>query len=141
MNRSYIYRGKENSEVIAKSKPKDIGRKEIVMRCEALRVMMKGRRWVKRRIVKLFKRNPNIMGMLVKEKGVRGLRRKSSSRVRGIGRIRANSVDTRLEYREMRIFSRRGVKTRRVWVSVEPLPLGVRISKGARLGHKNRLGK
>ena len=122
VNRSYIYREKENSEVIAKNKPRDIGRREIVMRHEALRGIMRRRRWVRRKIERLFKRNPNIMGVFIKEKGVWGLRRKSRIRLRGVGSIRPNSMDTRLEYRELRIFSRRGVRTRRVWVSMEPLP-------------------
>ena len=121
--KNYIYRVKENSELIAMSKPKDIGKMEVVKRCKVLGGIVKGRKRIRITMERLFKRNPNIMGVLVKEKGVKGLRRKTKSRVRGIGRIRANSVDTRLEYREMRITGKRGVRTRRVWVSVEPLPL------------------
>lgn len=128
-NRSYIYRERENSEVIAKSKPRELGSKGIVMKGEALRGIMKKRRWKRKRIERLFNRNPNIMGVVVEEKGVRGLRRKSRKRIRGLGRIRANSMDTRLNYKEVKIFSRRGVRTRRIWVSEEPLPL---IGRGER---------
>ena len=122
-NRIYIYRESENSEVIAKSRPKEIGRREIVMRWEALKGIRKGRKWKRRKVERLFKRNPNLRGVVLKEKGVRGLRRKSISRVRGLGRIRGNSEDTRLEYRDMKIFGKRGVRSRRIWVSEEPLPL------------------
>ena len=41
MNLSYIYREGENSEIIAKSKPREIGRKGIVKRWEVVRKMMR----------------------------------------------------------------------------------------------------
>lgn len=125
--RNYIYREGENSEIVAKSKPREIGRKEIVMRWEVIRRIRRGRRWKRMRIERKLKRNKEIMGMFYEEKGVR--RRRSRKIGRGMGRKRENSADTRLEYREMRLFTKRGVRTRRVWLSEEPLPIGVRMKK------------
>ena len=117
-----MYRDRENSEVIAKSKPKGIGKEETVRKLKAIRGIIKYRRRTMRRIERLCRKNPNIMGVYVLEKGVRGLRRKSKKKKRGIGRIRTNSEDTRIEYQEMQIIGERGVRTMRIWIGMEPLP-------------------
>ena len=132
--RNYIYREGENSEIIAKSKPREIGRKEIIMRWEVVKRIRRGRRWKRRRIERMLNRNKEIMGLFYEEKGVR--RRRSRKIGRGLGRKRENSMDTRLEYREMRFFTKRGVRTRRVWLSEEPLPLPIGL-KG--VGKEKRL--
>ena len=62
-----------------------------------------------------------ITGLYYKEKGV--IKRKTRKRGRGIGRKRERSNDTRIEYREMRYYTKRGLRTRRMWLSEEPLPL------------------
>lgn len=41
---SYIYREKENSEIVLKSKPRELGRKDLVLRWEVLRKLIRGRR-------------------------------------------------------------------------------------------------
>ena len=123
----YVYREGENSEIVVKSKPREIGRREIIMKWEVMRGIIRARRWKRRRIERKLKSNKEIMGIYCQVKGVRI--RKSRKRERGMGRKRANSEDTRLEYREKRLYTKRGVKTRRVWLSEEPLPIGVRRRK------------
>lgn len=71
----------------------------------------------------MLKRNEEIMGLFCEVKGIR--KRKTKKRGMSIGRKRENSEDTRLEYREVKLFTKRGVRTRRVWLSEEPLPLFV----------------
>ena len=122
--RNYIYREGESSEIVLKSKPREIGRWEIVMKWEVIRKIRRIRRWKRRKIERMFGRNGEVMGIFYEEKGV--VRRRSKKRGKGMGRKRENSMDTRLEYREMRIYSKKGVKTRRVWMSEEPLPIGIR---------------
>ena len=84
MRREYIYREKENSEILKKRKPRGIGREEIVRRWEVIRKIMRGRRWLKRKIGWLFKLNGEIMGVFYREKGIR--KRKTKRLEMGLGR-------------------------------------------------------
>ena len=110
MLRSYLYREKENSEILENRKPREIDREDIVMKWEIIRRIMRGRR--RRKIERLYKRNMEIMGLYVEEKGV--IKRKSKKRLRGLGRKRESSMDSRIEYRDLRLFTKRGVRTRRM---------------------------
>ena len=105
-------------------KPEGIGRREIVMRWEGVRGIIRGKGGVRRRIQELYERNRDIMGVYCREKGVR--RMKTQMKGKGVGRIREGSRDTRVERREIRLMTRSGLRTRRMWMSEEPLPLGER---------------
>ena len=118
-NREYVYRERENSEILVKSKPRELSRIEIVMRWEIIRKIMKGKRRIKKKIGRLYQRNFDIMGLYYEEKGV--IRRKSRSRVKGLGRKRENSIDSRIEYRDLKFFTKKGVRTRRMWLSECPV--------------------
>ena len=121
MNKEYIYRGNENINILLKNKPKDLDLKELVMKWEVIRKIMKGRRRLKRKMERLYKINIDIMGLYFEEKGV--LRRKSVKRIKGLGRKREKSKDSRINYRELRYNSKKGVITRRMWLSEESLPI------------------
>lgn len=97
-DRDYIYRERENGEILVKSKPRELSRFEIVMKWEIIRRIKKGKRRLKRRIARLYKRNEEIMGLYYEEKGV--ITRKSRKRVKGLGRKSESSKDSRIEYRE-----------------------------------------
>ena len=135
-NRDYVYREKENSEILIKSKPRELSRIEIVMRWEIIRKIMKGKRRIKRKIGRLYQRNLDIMGLYYEENGV--IRRKSRNRVKGLGRKRENSIDSRIEYRDLKFYTKKGVRTRRMWLSEEPLPTRERnlLNKKVRGPHK-----
>ena len=120
-DRDYIYRERENGEILVKSKPRELSRFEIVMKWEIIRRIKKGKRRLKRRIARLYKRNEEIMGLYYEEKGV--ITRKSRKRVKGLGRKSESSKDSRIEYREWKYYSKKGVRTRRMWLSEEPLPM------------------
>lgn len=64
------------------------------------------------------------MGVFYREKGIR--KRKTKRREKGLGRKRESSKDTRVESREIRFYTKRGIRTRRMWISEEPLPIGER---------------
>ena len=96
--RYYIYREDENSEILLKSKPRELSRIELVMRWEIIRRLVKGKRRIKRRLLRLYEKNLNIIGLYYKEKGV--IRRKSRNRVKSLGRKREGSIDSRINYRE-----------------------------------------
>lgn len=124
MNKEFIYRGNENINILLKNKPKDLDLKELVMKWEVIRKIMKGRRRLKRKMERLYKLNLDIMGLYFEEKGV--LRRKSVKRIKGLGRKRENSRDSRIDYRELNYYSKKGVITRRMWLSEESLPMKIK---------------
>ena len=52
------------------------------------------------------------MGMFYEENGV--IRRKTRKRVKGLGRKREISMNSRIEYRDLIYYTKKGVRTRRM---------------------------
>ena len=121
---NYIYRRRENGEYLGSMKPKDMGREEEVLSWEALRGVLGKRRMRKRLRWRLNR--ATIRGVRVEGKGVRGRRRRSKKMERVIGSVKRKTEDERWEKREMVINSRRGKRTRKIWIGMEGLPIGER---------------
>lgn len=119
--RKYIYKEKENSDVLLGGKPSEIGRWDRVMRWELGRLLLKGRKkWrLKRRLKRSYRRNMGVIGIYYMEKGV--LRRKTRKKLRSLGVKKEGTLDSRISNKEWRRFTKKGVKTRKVWLSEKPL--------------------
>ena len=121
--KKYIYKEKENSEILWGGKPRDIERWDRGIRWELGRLLLKGRKkWrLKRRLKRSYKRNKSILGIYYMEKGV--IRRKTRKKLRRLGVKKEGTLDSRISSKEWRRFTKKGVKTRKVWLSEMPILL------------------
>lgn len=118
--RGYIYRKGGDREYQEGIRPKDIGSKEEVMKWEMLREVI-GERRERRKLEEKVKRGV-IWGVRVEEKGLKGRGRRSERRGEVIGSVGIKTEDGMWEMREIEINSRRGKRTRKIWMAVEGLP-------------------